>query len=101
MEIVNTRHSAILTFRGLPAGTTSTELADWLWKEIGLCLQATDIEAYALENGGLSATVRVPRGALADFLDRAVAQVKFQDRFICVRPKYRSPRPTDGREEER
>ena len=102
MLVEATRHSAILTFKGLPGGTTATELADWLWHEIGLALQTTDIEIYAHDNGGLSATVRVPRGALADFLDRAVAQVPFKGIHVCVRPKYRQqPKPNEGREDER
>jgi len=101
MEISATRYSAILAFKGLPVGTTAEELADFLWREIGLGLQVSDIELFPV-GAGLNATVRVPRGSLADFLDRAVAAVPFRGRHqICVRPKFRQrPDPNEGREEE-
>jgi hypothetical protein len=102
MLIEATRHSAILSFYNLPAGTTPAALADWLWSRVGLALPETDVE---IRQGAdyTAATVRVPRAALADFLDRAVSGQLFEGRQICVRPKRPSrPRlnPNEGREGE-
>ena len=102
MEIAATKYSAILMFHNLTPDTSPTALADWLWKSIGLALQEGDIEIRPLENGGASATVCVPRKSLADFLDRAVSDLSFNGRRVCVRQRLsQRPNPNDGRESER
>jgi hypothetical protein len=110
VEISATKHSAILTLHNLPVTATPLQLADWLWSSIGLALQERDIEIRPLENGSTNALVRVSRRSLADFLDRAVADLSFNGRRVCVRPtrrEYPQPEwrsltsPTEGREEER
>ena len=101
MLVENARHSAILSFHNLPTGTDAAQLADWLWRRVGLALPETDIEMRDRANGAKTATVRVPRSSLADFLDRAVADQLYQGRQICVRAKRpQRPDPNEGRENE-
>jgi len=101
MEITATKYSAILKFHNIAPDATPTEIADWMWSSVGLCLQESDIELSPTDNGALTALVRVPRKSLADFLDRAVADLSFKGRRVCVRAKRREcPRPDEGREGE-
>ena len=106
MKINSRSYSSILILRNLPSNPAPTprQLADWIWSSIGLALQEWDIEILPPQNGIVNAYVRVHRRSLADFLDRAVADLSFNGRRVCVRPKLeernRPVTPNEGRERE-
>lgn len=94
------RHSYCLRLHNLPTDVTAQVLTEFFSSRVGISLEPSCFDIQHNENGSVSALAAIPRRALADFLERAVADQRLDGKQIVIRPNFVRPEvtPNDGRD---